>query len=186
MLGNRTMQLPLQITFDDLDRSEAIEAAIRERAEKLDQFFDRIMSCRVAVGLEQKHKRQGKLYSIRIDLTVPRSEIVVNRDRAEDIYVAIRDAFDHARRKLEDYADRLRGEVKAHEMESRGRVAQLFPDQGYGFIEKADGSRYYFHSEALAGVDTGQMKVGDEVVFLEEPGGETPQAHRVQARKRGE
>lgn len=102
------MLLPLQIVFRDVARSAALEAVIREKTDKLGQFFDRIMSCRVTVGLIQKHKHQGKLFNIRVDLTVPGSEIVVNRDTAEDVYVAIRDAFDAAKRRLEEYARRLR------------------------------------------------------------------------------
>jgi ribosomal subunit interface protein len=174
------MQLPLQIVFRDLPRSDAIESAIREKAEKLDQFFDRIMSCRVTVGLIQKHKHQGKLFNIRVDLTVPGSEIVVNRDRAEDVYVAIRDAFDHAKRKLEDYARRARGDTKAHEPESRGRIVRLFGDEGYGFIEKeADATELYFHRFNVVHPEFEHLSIGDEVVFLEEAGAEGPQANRV-------
>lgn len=177
------MQLPLQIAFRELDRSDAIESAIRDRAEKLDLFFDRIMGCRVTVGLVQKHKHQGKLFNIRIDLTVPGSEIIVNRDRAEDVYVAIRDAFDHARRMLEDYVRRQRGDVKLHEAESHGRVSRLFPEEGYGFIEKADGTEFYFHRYNVAHSEFEQISVGDEVTFLEEAGGEGLQANRVLVRQ---
>lgn len=114
------MQLPLQVVFRDFPRSEAVEAAIRDKAEKLDQVFDRIIACRVTAALVQKHPHQGRQYNIRIDLTVPGSELVVNRDKDEDIYVAIRDAFDHARRQLEDYARRQRGEVKTHRTTAGG------------------------------------------------------------------
>lgn len=173
------MQLPMQIVFRDLDRSDAIETAIREKASKLDQFFDRIMSCRVTAGMIQKHKHQGKLFNIRIDLTVPGSEIVVNRDKAEDIYVAIRDAFDAARRKIEEHARRIRGDVKVHEIESHGRVVRLFAEEGYGFIAKPDGSELYFHVYNCVHPDFDHLKVGDEVVFLEEVASEGLQANRV-------
>lgn len=177
------MQLPLQIVFRDFPRSDAVETAIRERAEKLDHFFDRIMGCRVTVGIIQKHQHQGKLFNIRIDLTVPGSEIVVNRDKAEDIYVAIRDAFDHAKRKLEDYTRCQRGDVKTHEAESHGRIVRLFGDEGYGFIENADGMELYFHRYNVVHPDFGDLNVGDEVVFLEEAGSEGPQANRVSVRR---
>jgi ribosomal subunit interface protein len=177
------MPLPLQIVFHNVQHSDAVEAAIREKANKLDQFFGRIMGCRVTVGLIQKHKHQGKLFNIRIDLTVPGSEIIVNRDKAEDIYVAIRDAFDHAKRMLEDYARRLRGDIKTHEPESRGRIVRLLPDEGYGFIEKSDGTEFYFHRFSVAHPDFDRLLIGDEVVFLEEPAGEGMQANRVSVRK---
>jgi ribosomal subunit interface protein len=174
------MQLPLQIIFRDLPRSDAIETAIREKAEKLDQFYDRITSCRVTAGLIQKHKHQGKLFNIRVDLTVPGAEIVVNRDRAEDVYVAIRDAFDHARRKLEDHVRKVRGDTKVHEPESRGRVVRLFAGDGYGFIEKdADATEFYFHRFNVVHPEFDNLSVGDEVVFLEEAGGDGLQANRV-------
>lgn len=109
------MKLPLQVTLRDIPHSEAVETAIREKAEKLDQFHPAIMGCRVAVELPGKHKHQGKQFSVRIDVTVPGSEIVVNRERAEDLYVVLRDAFDAAKRQLEEHARRLRGDVKHHE-----------------------------------------------------------------------
>ena len=109
------MQIPLQITIRDVEHSEALETHIRDKAKKLDEFFDHIMSCRVVVEMPHKHQHQGKQYTVRIDLGVAGGEIVVNRDHAEDVYVALRDAFDAAKRKLEDYVSKLRGDVKKHE-----------------------------------------------------------------------
>jgi len=111
------MKTPLQITFRDIERSDALETHIREKAEKLETFFDPIMSCRVVVEMPHQHKHQGKSFNVRIDIGVPGSEIVVNRDNHEDIYVALRDGFDAARRQLQDYARKLHGEVKNHEVE---------------------------------------------------------------------
>ena len=173
------MQLPVQITFRDFPRSEAVETAIREKADRLERFSDRIISCRVTVGFIQKHKHQGKLFNTRIDLALPGVEIVVNRDKAEDIYVAIRDAFDAVKRKIEEQVRWARGDVKVREVESHGRITRLFPDQGYGFIEKPDGTELYFHLYNCVHPDFKHLKMGDEVVFLEEIGGEGLQANRV-------
>ncbi|MDO8264727.1 MAG: ribosome-associated translation inhibitor RaiA [Gallionella sp.] len=109
------MQIPLQITIRDVEHSEALETHIRDKAKKLDEFFDHIMSCRVVVEMPHKHHHQGKQFNVRIDIGVAGGEIVVNRDHAEDVYVALRDAFDAAKRQLEDYARKLRGDVKKHE-----------------------------------------------------------------------
>ena len=177
------MKLPTQIVFRDLARSEAIESAIREKVDRLDTYCDKIMACRVTAAVISRHKHQGKLYNVRVDLTVPGSEIVVNRDNAEDIYVAIRDAFDHARRKLEDFVRRQRGDVKSHEQEAHGRIARLFADAGYGFIEDADGAEYYFHRYNVVHPDFDALAIGDEVVFLAEAGGEGAQANHVHVRK---
>jgi ribosomal subunit interface protein len=178
------MKLPVQISFRDLAKSEAVETAIREKADRLNRFSEHIMSCKVMAGMIQKHKHQGKLFNIRIDLTLPGAEIVVNRDKAEDIYVAIRDAFDAVKRRIEDHEQRIRGDVKLHEVEVHGRVARMFPEEGYGFIAKPDGSEFYFHLYNCVHPDFDQLKVGDEVVFVEEVGGEGMQANRVSRRVR--
>ena len=109
------MQIPLQITIRDVEHSEALEAHIRGKVEKLEEFFKHITSCRVVVEVPHKHHHQGKQFNVRIDIGVPGSEIVVNRDHAEDVYVALRDAFDAAKRQLEDYARKIRGDIKTHE-----------------------------------------------------------------------
>ncbi|HUX90780.1 MAG TPA: ribosome-associated translation inhibitor RaiA [Gallionellaceae bacterium] len=109
------MQIPMQITIRDVEHSEALEANIREKAQKLDEFFKHIMSCRVVVEMPHKHHNQGKQFNVRIDIGVPGNEIVVNRDHSEDVYVALRDAFNAAKRQLEDYARKVRGDVKNHE-----------------------------------------------------------------------
>ncbi|MBV8273248.1 MAG: ribosome-associated translation inhibitor RaiA [Cupriavidus sp.] len=113
------MHLPLQIDFHEVEHSDAMEAVIREKVEKLGRFASHIMSCRVTVGFVQRHQHRGKLFNVRIDLTLPGTEIVVNRDQPEEIYVAIRDAFDHAARKLEDHVRKMRGDVKTHDTERR-------------------------------------------------------------------
>src|SRR3989338_7713783 len=129
------MKLPLQVVFRNMDPSAAIEARIRERAASLERYHDRIMSCRVAVELLHRHHHQGNLFHVRVDLKVPDGEIVANREPSEhhaheDVYVAIRDAFNAVRRQLEDYVRRRRGVVKAHETPPHGRVAELYPDYG--------------------------------------------------------
>ena len=113
------MQTPLQITIRDMEHSDALETHIRDKAGKLEEFFNHIMSCRVVVEVPHKHQHQGKQFNVRIDIGVPGSEIVVNRDHAEDVYVALRDAFDAAKRQLEDYARKIRGDVKTHEPKYR-------------------------------------------------------------------
>lgn len=180
------MQLPLQITFRDIPPSPAIESKIREKAAKLDEFYDRIIGCRVVVEAPHRRHHQGKIYHVRIDLTLPGGEVVVNRDPAEhhayeDAYVAIRDAFDAAARQLEDYARRQRADTKTHEPGSapHGRVAKLFTEEGYGFIEVSDGREIYFHRNSVLDDAFDKLAVGSEVRFAEEEGNEGPQASTV-------
>ena len=107
------MQIPLQITLRGIGQSDAIEAVIREKAAKLDQFHPRIMSCAVVVEVSGRHQHKSKEFVVHIDLKIPGEEIAVNRDHHEDIHVALRDAFDAARRQLEDAVRRQRGDMKA-------------------------------------------------------------------------
>jgi ribosomal subunit interface protein len=173
------MKTPLQITFRDIEQSDALEAHIREKAEKLETFFEPIMSCRVVVEMPHQHKHQGKIFTVRIDIGVPGKEIVVNRDKHEDVYVALRDAFDAARRQLEDYGHRLRRETKTHPQEFTGLVARLVPEEGYGFIRRADGNELYFNSDNLVNINFDQLQEGVEVKYIEEMAAEGPQAKRV-------
>jgi len=101
-----------------MEPSATVERLIREKVEKLDQFYDRIANCQIVVEALTLHAR--KHYRVHIDLKVPRAEIVVNRDppisdEHNDLAIALRDSFDAARRQLEDYARQQRGEVKSHE-----------------------------------------------------------------------
>lgn len=106
----------LNIKFHNIPASEAVEADIRKRAEKLNQISDRIIRCDVTVENSGKHKQQGHLYEVRIDLTIPGTEIALNRIQPnEDVYIAVRDAFDAMTRKLKEHLQVQRGEVKAHE-----------------------------------------------------------------------
>ncbi len=178
------MQLPLQITFRNIESSPAVEAKIRERAAELDRYHDHIMGCRVVVESPHRRHHQGKLYHVRVDLTVPGGELAVSREPAEhrafeDVYVAIRDAFDAARRQLEDHARRRRREVKAHAAPPYGRVSKLFPDEEYGFIETPDRREIYFHRNSVLRDAFERLQVGSEVEFTEEQGDSGPQASTV-------
>jgi len=133
------MRQPLQINFRDIPQSDAVEARVRERADKLNKFYDQIMTCSVMIEAPHGHHHKGNLYHVRIDLTVPNGEIVVNRDPKEhqaheDVYVAIRDAFDAARRRLQDYARKQRGDVKSHATPSQGTISESEPAEDVGRI----------------------------------------------------
>jgi len=178
------MKLPLQITFRGLESSDALEADIREKAEKLDRFSPDIMSCRVVVEARHKHHQDGNLYHVRVDLTVPGREIVTSPERTPhhsltDAYVAIRDAFDDVRRRLEDYERRRRQQVKAHEVPDHGKIARLNPEEDFGFIEAADGREIYFHRNSVLRASFDHLQAGQEVRFDEEMGKRGPQATTV-------
>ena len=138
------MDIPLTISFRNMTPSASVENEIGEKAEKLGSFCDRITSCRVIVEAPHRHHHKGQAFQIHIDLSVPGKQIVIkhapkqlaavklaegsvsenemveNHEASKqgahaDVYVAIRDAFDAAGRKLQDYVRRQRGAVKKHE-----------------------------------------------------------------------
>lgn len=100
------MQTPLQITFRHMRSSAAVRARVLEHVERLERFYGRITSCHVVVDAPAGHRRQGAPFDIRIDLKLPGHEIHVDNEHGdrpehEDVYVALRDAFDSARRQLQ-------------------------------------------------------------------------------------
>ena len=173
------MELPLQITSHDFALTPGIEAEIRERADRLDSYYNRIIRCRVVIEAPVAHHHRGGPFKVRLDLTVPRGELVVNRQADEDLLVAIRDAFDAMRRQLEDYVRQQRGHIKTHEATPTGRVAKLFPQEGYGFIETSDGREIYFHENSVLEPGFTQLQVGTEIRYVEEQGSKGPQASTV-------
>lgn len=180
------MQTPLQITFRNLASAPAVEALIRERVASLERCCGRIITCRVVVEESTRRPHRGKLYHLRITLTVPGREIVVARDPAghhahEDILVAVHDAFNAVRRQLEDYARLARADVKTHEEPHYGHVVRLFRAQGYGFIRPIEGGEIYMHRNAVLGKGFDALVEGEDVRYVVRDGeGEKgPQASTV-------
>ena len=109
------MKTPLQITFRDMDSSPAVEARLREKVETLEHVSTHITACRVVVGAPTVHHRKGagSSYQVAIELSVPGGEIVVSHDKGDaadhdDVYVALRDAFAAAKRRLQHHDEKLR------------------------------------------------------------------------------
>lgn len=193
---------PLQITFREGMTLPAAELWIRSEAAKLENFYSRIMGCRVAVESPHRRHREGSPYHVRIDLTVPGGELVVKHEpglktsarqsgeaeikkrletRApqKNLRQAIHQAFKAAGRLLQDYARRQRGDVKRREARPLAKVSQLFSDEGYGFLATLDGRNIYFHKDSVLNKAFGRLKVGSTVSFAEEQGDKGPQASTV-------
>ena len=138
--------VPTQITFRHMPSSPAVTAQIEKEAKKLLRYFKPITHCHVVVVAPHRHHRFGRHYAMHIELGVPGGPLVVNHEpsarvqladepspgkptepeaRHRDILVVIREAFDVARRQLEDHARRKRGDVKRHEPAT---VAELPPE----------------------------------------------------------
>lgn len=173
------MQLPLQLTFQGMDPSSAVEAAVSQKVQHLERFYSGITSCRVALELLQKHQHQGRPFGVRIDLTLPGHELVVNHVENQDVYIALRDAFDDMTRQLEDLARRQRGMEKEHPHALHGEVVRLDDEEGFGFIRTPEGDEYYFGRDNLANARFEQLRIGSAVQFIAQAGGQGPQAKRV-------
>jgi ribosomal subunit interface protein len=177
------MKIPLQITTRDIPHSGAIEQMIREKATKLELFCDRLMSCHVVVESPQRHRHQGKLYNVRIDMAVPGTVMAVNREENLDIYVAVRDAFNAARRQLKSYMHRYRGEVKAHAQAQRARITNIFPARGDGFLANPNRREIYFHRHSNMNPGFEHPDSGMGVHYEEEREDEGPLASKISVDK---
>ncbi|HUJ59040.1 MAG TPA: HPF/RaiA family ribosome-associated protein [Kofleriaceae bacterium] len=176
------MPIPLQVTFRDMASTPALDELIRGWVSKLEHVYDRIERCHVLVERPHLHHHQGPRVHVRITLAVPGPDIVVSHDHAldaahESAHVAIRDAFQAARRQLEDHVRRQRMDVKTRVEPAHGRVAYLDAEAEWGYLD-ADGRRIYFHHNSVR--DARPLALGDEVRFTEEPGREGPQATSVE------
>ncbi|HSN89856.1 MAG TPA: HPF/RaiA family ribosome-associated protein [Anaeromyxobacteraceae bacterium] len=180
------MQRSLQLRWRSITPSPGIEDEVRDEVAKLERAFARITGCAVTLEAPSRHHRQsGSKYRVRIELSVPGGKLVVGRDPTRtwtrgDLFLAVKAAFREARRQLEDHARRIDGRVKAHAAAARARVARLFPEEGYGFLETPDGREIYFHERSVLRDAFPRLRAGSAVRYVEEPGREGPQASTVE------
>lgn len=159
-----------------------IETEVREWAAKLDKFYPRIVSCRVVVELPHRRHQEGNIYKAAVTLTIPQKQIVISRENGankphENFRIAIHDAFEDAKRQLEEYALIQDRDVKDHDNLPHGVISKIFPE-GYGFIQTFGEREIYFHKNSvLDGFE--KLKIGAEVRFEEEQGEKGPQATTV-------
>jgi len=194
--------IPTQVTFRGLAHDEALESDVRERVSWLEQFYTGIVRCHVLVEIPHRHRHDGRHFHVRIEVTVPGGpSIVVSREPSlhgrlkdtedeahhkeneiESVHryasVAIHEAFDAARRRLEDFAREQRGTVKTHEIAAHGEVVELTKVDGYGFIQAGE-QRIYFNRASVLDDAFADLTVGTPVAFVEEKGEKGPQASTV-------
>jgi len=183
------MQIPVQVAFHGTPVSDEVEAICLREAAKLERYFDRATGCHVTVEQDSRRRRKGEHWKIHIRLTVPGREIVVSRDPPEHeadekIELALCEAFDRARRQLQDHARRADARVKQHRPTEHGRVVRLDGLNGCGFVEADDGTELYFHRNALLAGSFEDLEIGTEVRFVSEMGERGPQATSVRAKAR--
>ncbi len=178
------MKIPLQITFQGMEPSPALEARLRVAADKLERYCDEIIGCRVSIESPHRHHETGRVFHVRVTVTVPGQTLVAAREPElhhayTDVHVAVRDAFDTMRRLLEEHGRKRRREVKTHEVPPHGWVTELDVDGGFGRIETPDGRLVYFHRNAVVGDEFRELSIGAAVRYDEEMGEDGPQASTV-------
>ena len=181
------MQIPLEISYRDVPKTDALEALVREKVGKLEQVCDHISSCRVAIEQTHKHPNSGSPYRVRIDMTVPPGhELAVVENPGEGnqyqpVETVIRHAFESARRQLIELSERQQNKVKSHPtQEMTAIVTKLFPEQGYGFLKTVEGQDVYFHRNSVLHDDFDRIQIGTGVHFFAEEGEQGLQASTVQ------
>ena len=131
------MQRPLQITFKGMESSPALEALIRERVERLETLYPRLIGCRVVVEIPHRGSETAKVpIAIAVEADIPGRGPVVGKDEVDrreakqDHTTALNSAFEAVERQLEKLADIQNDEVKVHENAGQsGMVVRLFPQQ---------------------------------------------------------
>ncbi len=187
------MQIPVEIAFHNLPSSKEAEAAIRDHIDRLERIFGRMTTCRVRV--DQRNQNSGGTIPpvVHIEISVPgRKDIVVAHEpdhlqrkfQAPDLHNAINEAFRIAERRLSKYKDKLTDHgtaAMAHEAsnEFRGQVAELTPQEDFGFLMTKEGGLLYFHRNSVLAGDFDRMHRGDEVSYVESMGDTGPTASKV-------
>jgi ribosome-associated translation inhibitor RaiA/cold shock CspA family protein len=181
------MDIPVEIAFHNMQSSPALEADIRQRVNKLERLYKHLIGCRVSVEMLHRRHQTGNVYEVHIELRVPGEDVVVSHEphHARERYAdpdantAVRDAFKTAERRLLDFKQRQRGDVKVHDEFFVGRVTQLYPDEDHGFLLTHEGTQLYFHRNSLVQRDFDDLQVGDRVHFIETVGDTGPIASKV-------
>ena len=173
------MKQALEISARDVHINDETQELIRDKASKLDRLYDQIVGCRVKVDMPHRSQRSGMMYSVRIDITVPGGELIVKREPDQDLHAAIVNSFEIAQRRIKEYAQKQRGDVKTHIERPVARVSRILPEQGYGFLVTQEGREVYFHENAVRDGKFASLTVGTEVIFAEETGDKGAQASSV-------
>jgi ribosome-associated translation inhibitor RaiA len=189
------MLLPLEIAFHDVPNSDWAEQEIRKRVAKLEKIYDRLKSCRVRVDQRARNSKGTIPPVVHIELGVPgRKELVVTHEpehlqqkyQAPDLHNAINEAFRIAEQQLVEFKNQRQGRTKEplHDAENQrlGQVAEIHPDQDFGFLLTSEGGLLYFHRNSLLSGDFDALEPGAQLYYVEDVGDTGPLAVKVRAK----
>jgi cold shock CspA family protein/ribosome-associated translation inhibitor RaiA len=191
------LQVPLEIAFHNIESSERAEQEIRARVSELERIYDRLVSCRVRIDQRAKNVTGTIPPVVRIELGIPgRGDVVVSHEpdhllrkyRHPDLHKAITEAFRIAERRLLDIKEQRADQEKApaHDSESQslGQIAEVTPEQDFGFLMTKEGGLLYFHRNSVLSGDFDNLSRGDEVHYNEDVGDTGPIATKVRVKAR--
>lgn len=174
------MQREPVITWRNVQRSEAVEAIIRNRIEAIERFCPNAVGLRITLDAPQKTRHAARGFDVRLHLEVPGPDLDVARSvrqghAADDIVRAVNAAFTALEKRVKASHRIIAGqEVKHHPVLLHGEIIELEPELGYGFMRADDGQEVYFQKDGLvAGVWDG-LAVGTRLRFREQDGEKGP------------
>ncbi|WP_040621102.1 HPF/RaiA family ribosome-associated protein [Rhodovulum sp. PH10] len=190
------MQVPIEIAFHNVDSTEWAETMIRERIDELERRFERITSFRVRV--ERRAKSNGVMTVppvVRLEIGVPgRADLVVSHEpeflqrkfQRPDLQKAINEAFRIAERQLLALKEQREGRTNAPysdiQNQRLGQVAEVQPEQDFGYLVTSEGSLLYFHRNSVLTGDFDALGRGDELYYVEGVGDTGPVATKVRVK----
>lgn len=148
------MQKPLQLSFKNIEGSEAVKSIVRDRVDRLDRLYPKLIGCRVVIEAPHRSAQGARPpLGISVEAEIPGKPMIVVKDMEErhsprDHAAVVNRSFDVVERKLDEAARIIQGEVKAHEAAGEtGTITRLFPD--YGFVEAKQAGNLYFTRNAV-------------------------------------
>ncbi len=189
------LQVPLEISFHNMEHSDWAEQEIRNRVADLESIYDRLVSCRVRVEQRAKNSSGPMPPVVRIEMGIPgRKDLVVSHEpdhlqqkfQRPDLHNAVHEAFRIAERQLRDHKDKSTDHTKdlRHEAEHQnlGQVAELVPERDHGFLLTKEGGLLYFHRNSLLAGDFDALTLREEVYYVEAMGDTGPNATKVRVK----
>lgn len=190
------MQIPIEIAFHNIDKSEWAENVIRTHIAELERIYDRLLTCRVRVERRANNASHSIPPVVRIEMSVPgHKDIVVAHEpdhlqrkfQQPDLRTAIKEAFRIAERRLATFKDQRSDHtaVGRHEASNEflGQVAELTPEKDFGFLLTKEGGLLYFHRNSLLSGDFDGLRRGQEVYYVEAVGDTGPIATKVRVKE---
>jgi len=190
-----TLKVPLEIAFHNLESSPWAEDEIRARVAKLEKLYDRLVSCRVRVDQRANNSNGTIPPVVHIELGIPgHVDLMVSHEpdylqrkfQTPDLHNAINEAFRIAEDRLTEFKARREDRTKEafHDVENQslGQVAEIAPEEDFGFLLTKEGSLLYFHRNSVLVGDFGALQRGDEVYYVEDLGDTGPTASKVRVR----